>query len=78
MNAAPKCRRYQFSLRTMFVWVAVVAVLLTVGLRWVAPAQRQRAAVKVIERVGGSVLYADPQKDERGMTTWLRDWLPQQ
>ncbi len=68
-------RWYQFSLRTMFVALTVVSTLLAVGLRWIAPAQRQRVAVKAVERLGGYVEYATA--DEHWPITWLRRWLPQ-
>ena len=55
--AKPRAKRrwYQFSLWSMFVWVTVVAVLLAVGMLWIAQAQQQqqkRAAVQMVERHG--------------------------
>ena len=76
--AQPRANRrwYQFSLWSMFVWVAVIAVLLTVGLLWIAPAQQQRAAVQMVERVGGKVHYAKPPTNVGWLTTHIRMWLP--
>lgn len=39
-------------------------------------AQRQRAAVQMVERLGGKVHYGDPPTNESRLTTRLRDWLP--
>src|SRR5687768_7284199 len=71
--AKPRARRrwFQFSLRALFVGVTVIGVLLAVGLRWIAPAQRQRAAVQMVERLEGFVVYADAEADEGWLTTWL-------
>ncbi len=52
--------RFQFSLRSLFIFVTLLAILL--GLI-VAPAERQRRAVRAIEKVGGYVEYeADGQR----------------
>ncbi len=66
--------RFQFSLRALLVALTLVGVWLGIA---VAPAQRQRRAVKAIEAVGGSVEY-DWQRTEGGSDpfpngpTWLR------
>lgn len=69
-------RWYQFTLRAMFVWCTIICVLLTVGLRWIAPARRQQAAVQMIERVGGIVRSYSSSQNEDWLTTKLRNWLP--
>ena len=71
-----KRRWFQFSLRTLLIGTAVIGGVADRGLRWIAPAQRQRAAVQMVERLGGSVTYADAQAKGSWIVTRLRDWLP--
>ena len=67
MSHAPKPKRrwYQYSLRTLLALMAV----LSIGMSWFAGrvqrANRQRAAVEAIEKLGGLVLY-DYQVDASG------------
>jgi Leucine-rich repeat (LRR) protein len=71
----PKWRWLQFSIRTMLVIVTVSCVALSV---WVAPAERQRRAVKAIEALEGTVYYAhDEAASDSFPLTFLRRWLPQ-
>ena len=79
-SAKPKRRRYQFSLRTLLVFVLLVSV----GLSWLGvkmnQARKQREAVEAIVKAGGVVDY-DYEMDEYGRATeatepaapaWLR------
>lgn len=67
-------QRFQFSLRALLVALTLLGVWLGIA---VAPAQRQRRAVKAIEALGGSVRY-DWQSKEGSSDpspngpTWLR------
>src|SRR5205823_1776920 len=74
--AKPKHRWYQFSLRTLLITMVVLSAAMAVGLRWVAPAQRQRAVVRWVEKVGGEVYYRAVPVDEARIVKKLRDWLP--
>lgn len=80
MTAPPKRRWHQFSLRSFLAFITVVAALL--GLT-ILPAERQRAAVRKVEGLGGSVDYGDyrfgqaeARKDEFWVIRQLREWLP--
>lgn len=75
-TAKPRRRWFQFSLRTLLIGTAVVAVFCAIGLRWIVPAQRQRAAVKMVKDAKGFVQYADPEAHEWRIVSTLRDWLP--
>ena len=72
--APPKRRWYQYSLRTLFVVMTLVAVLVT-WLR-VIPVQRQQAAVRTVQRLGGHWWYDEPSQDESWIIRKLRDYLP--
>lgn len=74
--AKPKRRWFQFSLRTLLIGTAVVGAFLGVMLRWIAPAQRQRAAVLIVERLGGKVEYEKAAPGESWFAHKLRRWLP--
>ncbi len=75
----PKRRWYQFSLRTLLVFV----LLFSIGMSWFAvklqPARRQRAAVQVIEELGGWVLYDGELEaflsPKSGPPPWLKKLL---
>lgn len=79
-TAVPLLRRrwYQFSLRGLLISMTLLSVVLGLIVnRIILPAQRQRAAVQIVDRIGnGWVIYADSQTKEDGLTTWLREWLP--
>lgn len=68
-----KRRWFQFSLRTLLV-------LLTLSCAWlgvvVNRVNRQRAAVQVVERLGGNPEYGDAPVDESWAVGKLRNWLP--
>lgn len=51
---AVRRRRFQFSLRAMFICLTVLAVALGA---WVGPAIRQRDSVLALERLGGVISY---------------------
>ena len=61
MTDAPKPKRrwFQYSLRTLLVFVLVTSI----GMSWFAmkmqKAERQKATVKVILELGGTVVYDD-------------------
>lgn len=81
--AQPKRRWFQFSVRGLLIGTAVVAVGLAIlDWRWIEPAQRRRAAVKMVERLGGKVKYADVPWHHRVHESWatqkLRNWLPRE
>ena len=81
----PTRRWMQLSLRTVFVLIALLCVVLSL---WVVPAERQRRTVAAIEAMGGAVDYApilahiegsgvsDPRESEAFPKTFLRRWLP--
>lgn len=76
-SARPKRRSHQFILKAILAWVAVTYVLLALGYRWIASARRQHAVVEMVERTGGSVVYANPPADELWPITMLRGGLSQ-
>lgn len=53
MSEKRKRRWFQFSLRTLLV----VVLLVSIGMSWLGGVWRQREAVEVIEKAGGSVFY---------------------
>jgi Leucine-rich repeat (LRR) protein len=75
----PKRRWFQFSLRTLLVFVLLVSI----GLSWfgvkMQKARRQKEAVKAIEKAGGEVLYdyglGAPFADEPSVPKWARALL---
>lgn len=82
---SPRLRWFQFSLRTLLLFVLLVSI----GMSWVAvrmqKAKKQREAVEAIEKLGGAVSY-DYQVDQAGQFTdktepagpaWLREVLGQ-
>lgn len=71
----PKRRWLLAGLFTLCVGMVVVALFTIVGVRWIMPARRQRAAVEMVRALGGDVSWgnADQSWDIRIM----RDWLPQ-
>src|SRR5262245_13049842 len=72
----PPRRWLQFRLRTLLIGTAVVAVFLGVAVRWIAPAQRQRAAVRWAAAVGGWAVYRESPTDQSWLVTKLRSLLP--
>jgi internalin A len=76
MVAKPNRHWYQFSLRTVFVVMTLLALALAAWLQFIEPAERQRAMVRRVERIGGYVRYADAPSDERWPRPTLRHWLP--
>lgn len=75
--AMPRRCWYQFSLRTLLIGTAVVSAGLgSLVSAFIAPAQRQRAVVQMVERLGGKVDYADPPQNEWSVVRMLRNWLP--
>ena len=70
----PRRRWFQFSLRTLLVAVAVVAVRLALTAN---AARKQRAAVAAIEALGGSVRYEheqnSPSLEPLPGPKWLRE-----
>lgn len=67
---------YQFSLRTLLISTAIVGLLLGAALHWIVPAQRQRATVKMVEKLDGWVLYADAPPNQAWLIRKLRERLP--
>ena len=83
MNAKPKHRWYQYSLRTL----VLVMLSASIGMSWVAvklqKARRQQEAVREIKKLGGWFSY-DYQVDASGQTiddaqppgpAWIRNLL---
>jgi Leucine Rich repeat len=68
-----KRRRFQFSLRTLLIFVLICAI----PCAWLGPKiqrkAKERAAVNEIERSGGFVIYDD--SDEQHPPTWLQRLL---
>jgi hypothetical protein len=71
---SPKRRWFQYSLKTLFITITLVS--LAMGLLFVSPAQRQRAAVQRIHQLGGSYWYAKTTTRESWLVRQLRKWLP--
>src|SRR5438477_7806102 len=80
MNARPKRRWYQFSLRMLLAALTIACV----GFGWlgmkVRAKQRERAAAKAISELGGHVMYDYQWDSIRKRPTpigpeWLRKWL---
>lgn len=76
IHPQPSRRWHQFSLRTLLIGTTIVGALLGVSLRWIVPSQRQRMAVRMVERTGGKIVYTDAPAGEARFVTRLRDWLP--
>lgn len=55
MDAKPKRRWYQFSLRTLILVVTVTETVLGAGMEYVGPAEQQRGIVRRIEGLGGRI-----------------------
>ena len=66
-------RWYQFTLRTMFIVITLICVV--VGL-YVAPKVRRHNLVLAIEAIGGDLDYTAPHADESWLTKKLRKHLP--
>jgi hypothetical protein len=54
-----KSRRFQFSLKGLFIAVTIIAVIL--GAWVLSPGERQRRAVQRVRRLGGRVDYETPE-----------------
>ena len=75
--APPKHRWYQYSLRTLFVIMTLLCVLLGMVFKLIViPAERQRAAVDKITQLGGSVIHSFIPDDESWIRKSLREILP--
>lgn len=76
MARTPK-RRFQFSLRTLFLAMTVVVVVIVA---WpLTPAERQRAMVQSVRELGGNVAYRDapvPKSLASHIAFQGRAWLP--
>jgi len=68
----PRRRWYQFSLRTLLIAMAVLSVLLGLWMLSIARAERQRRAVRAVDRLGGSARYANVPVGESWLITQLR------
>ena len=70
----PKRRWMQVSLRTVFVFVTLFCVALSL---WLVPAERRRRPVAAIEASGGKVFFVGSQTaNESSPLALLRRWLP--
>lgn len=72
--ARPRRRWFQFTLRGMFVFITLIAVVLGFT---VSRIERQRRAVLAIEELGGRVGYRDPNVPPGKVESWLRSHIPQ-
>jgi hypothetical protein len=59
MTKVNRYRRFQFSLKGLFIAVTVIAVIF--GVWALSPGERQRRAVQRVQRLGGSVKYETPE-----------------
>ncbi|NQT16725.1 MAG: hypothetical protein HQ582_28465 [Planctomycetes bacterium] len=76
MSEKRKHRWFQFSLRTLLVFVLLVSI----GMSWLGVqldrARKQREAVEAIEKAGGSVLYGyELTPSGSSVPMWLRELL---
>ena len=72
-TSRPKLRWYQYSLRSLFIFVTLVCIAF--GL-YIGPKNRRHQAVVAIEKAGGIVAYADAPGDEWWFKRTLRQYLP--
>lgn len=79
-TAKPQRRWYQFSVKELLVGTALVAVALGMAWQgWIVPTQRQRAAVRRMCEMGGTVRYwMDTRDGEIGAIARLFQWLPRE
>jgi hypothetical protein len=76
MTNPPKPRRFQFTLRRMLTMVTLLCAAL--GALWhfvIGPAERQRGAVQMVQRLGGQAHRGYPW-EEFWLGHELRRWLP--
>ncbi len=76
MSGIPKTRWYQFNLRSLFVALTGIAVLMGVWLACIEPAEQQRAAIRRAKDLGGNAGYVASPNDEPWHIKKLREWLP--
>src|SRR4051794_35781390 len=69
----PKRRWFQFSLRTMLIFMTLICV--ACGL-WLGPKARRHSLVKAIEAAGGQIDYAAVPADESWFVRTQRPYLP--
>jgi hypothetical protein len=72
VSEKPKRRRYQFSLKTMFVGTTLSAIAILIGLL-IAAEERQRVAVRKVDALGGSVGLVD---NFPGLPHFIMDSVP--
>ncbi|MFN0020149.1 MAG: leucine-rich repeat domain-containing protein [Pirellulaceae bacterium] len=76
MDSTPKRRRFQFSLKSLWVLMTVLCGIL--GAFWhfvIAPAERQRGAAQMVEGLGGAIRRGSPY-EEYWVVDQLREVLP--
>lgn len=71
-----KRRWYQFSLKTLLIFMTLAASVLGVVMAYVAPAERQRGIVRRVAGLGGRVVYYESPPNEWWTVSQLRHWLP--
>src|SRR5437764_9021230 len=76
MDLKDRCHWYQFSLRTVFVGLTLVAAVCSALQLWIAPAERQRIAVRKLQERGGRVVWYEPRDWSFIDIPLLREWLP--
>src|SRR5262245_45098696 len=69
---APRTPWWQFSLRTLLIASALVAIFF--GL-WIVPAERQRAAVADLKQYGAEIIYRTTWFGEK-LDTWIAKGIP--
>lgn len=77
MISTPKRRWFQFSLLRLLIFMTALCV--ASAALWqlvIAPAERQREAVLVIERLGGKAYYESSPEESSWPIRQLRRWLP--
>ena len=72
-TSRPKLRWYQYSLRTLFIFVTLVCIVF--GL-YIGPKHRRHQAVVAIEEAGGDVQCVNAPDDEWWFKRTLREFLP--
>jgi hypothetical protein len=70
-NAKPKFRWYQYSLRSLLIFVTFVAFLCSLYAAITHSARKQKEAVKVIRKCGGDVYYDFEMFGEDGCSLWI-------